>query len=180
MSSLRIVPITADHHLYDQCVGLRTRVLLGPIGYDIDRFRDEFPGVEDRFEHLVAVIDHPQGERVVGTVSLLVDEAERGVGKLAQMAVDEQRRREGIGRKLVVDLERRAVLTHGLHRLYCHAQLAAVPFYEALGWSREGDTFMEAGLEHYRMTYELVAQPTAADGAAEADADDDSGDIYGV
>ncbi len=160
---MRIVPITNDHHLYPQCVELRTRVLLGPIGYDIERFRDEFPGVEDRFEHLVAVIDHPQGERVVGTVSLLVNHPEEGSGKLAQMAVDEQRRREGVGRMLVVEVERRAVLQHRLGRLYCHAQLAAVPFYESLGWKREGELFQEAGLDHYKMTLELDPEPTPTD-----------------
>lgn len=172
---LRIVPITQDHGLYDQCVELRSRVLLGPIGFDMERFRAEFPGVEERFEHLVAVIDHPSGERVVGTVSLMANYPEAGIGKLAQMAVDEQRRREGIGRLLVVELERRSALQHGLDRLFCHAQLAAVPFYESLGWRREGEIFMEAGLEHHRMALDLEAGPpepfvAAEDGEDESDA----------
>ena len=36
----------------------------------------------------------------------------------------------------------------GLQELWCHAQLSAVPFYERLGYHREGGEFLEAGIAH--------------------------------
>ena len=120
---ITIKRITTDDPLYTQAVDLRTRVLLAPIGYDIDRYKSEFPGVEERYEHFVAVLDHPGGDRVVGNACLLPHAPEDSSGKLSQMAVDPQRQNEGIGTKLVVEMERRATTHHNLDTLMCHAQI---------------------------------------------------------
>lgn len=149
----RVQFIGRSHPLYPQEVELRQRVLLDPIGYSMDRFCAEYPGLEDRFEHFVAVIDHPSGRRVVGCVCLLPDDPEAGVGKLMQMAVDPQRQREGIGRELLAELERRAFGELGLRELYCHARLDAAPFYERNAWVRDGEVFDEAGIPHVRMVF---------------------------
>jgi len=150
--------IGRHHPLYPQEVELRERVLLAPIGLGLDGFRALFPGVEERLEHFVSVIDHPNGRKVIGCVCLLPDEPKAGVGKLMQMAVDPQRQREGVGRELVAELERRAFGELGLAELFCHARLDAVSFYERMGWTTEGDQFQEAGIPHYRMVF----RPTSA------------------
>lgn len=148
---IRIERIDRSHPLYGQAVDLRERVLLRPIGLDMARLESLFPGFEERFEHFVAVVDHPKGERVVGVVCLLPGEGGEGVGKLMQMAVDPQRQREGIGRKLVVSLERRAFGELGLRELFCHARADSVPFYEQIGWEVTGEPFDEAGIEHRKL-----------------------------
>lgn len=163
---IRIERIDRSHPLYEQEVELRERVLLTPIGIGMETLESLFPGFEDRFEHFVAVVDHPKGERVVGCVCLLA-EKDAGRGKLMQMAVDPQRQREGIGRKLVVALERRAFGELGLTELYCHARFDAVAFYEGLGWEVVGDPFQEAGIEHRVMTFR-------ADSSAPGDASSES------
>lgn len=173
----RIMVISKDHELYPQAVELRSRILLGPIGFSFERYLTEFPGLEDRFEHIISVIDHPSGPRVVGTVSLLPQTDEPETGRLTQMAVDEQRRREGVGRLLVVELEKRAVTAHGLTRLICHAQLPAIPFYEALGWSICSEEFIEAGIPHHKMEINL---DTRADDHSLAAARDDDDEHLGV
>lgn len=141
-----------DDPLYPQECALREDVLLHPIGYDIGRFKSEF-GVEDRFEHFVAVLDHPGGPRVIGTACLLPEYPSAGIGKLMQMAVDPQRQGEGIGRRLVVEIERRAFGELGLHAIFCHARDTAYGFYASLGWEFDSDTFMEAGVAHRRMIF---------------------------
>ena len=151
---IRYQRVERDSPLYDQSVDLRTRVLLDPIGYDMAMLEAEIPGAEQRCEHFVAIADHPTGERVVGIVCLLASYPEAGVGKLMQMAVDPQRQREGIGRRLVVELEKRAFGGLGLDSLFCHSRFDAVGFYENLGWSVVSDMFMEAGVEHYKMVFE--------------------------
>jgi GNAT superfamily N-acetyltransferase len=52
----RITPVDP---LYPQECALREDVLLKPIGYDLPRFQREFAGLEDRFEHFVAVTHRP-------------------------------------------------------------------------------------------------------------------------
>ena len=156
---IRVERITQEHPLYPQEVALREQVLLKPIGYSMDRFVSEYPGFEERFVHFAAIHPQPKGDRMVGCALLLPPrdgEANAG-GKLMQMAVDPQRQREGIGHKLVVELERYAFLRLGLKRLYCHAQLSAVPFYAGLGWVVEGDEFDEAGIPHLKMAFEAEA-----------------------
>ncbi len=153
LASTRVQVIGTSSPLYRQAAELRERVLLKPIGYSAERFSKEFPEVEQRGEHFVAVIDHPSGKRVVGTACLLPNFPERGVGKLTQMVVDEQRQREGLGRELVANLERRAFGELGLQSLFCHAHEAAVGFYLRMGWEKDGEPFQEAGIRHYRMRF---------------------------
>jgi predicted GNAT family N-acyltransferase len=153
---IQIRRITTADPLYPQERALREEVLLRPIGFDMARFEAEFPGVEERLEHFVAVFDHPSGPRVVGCAALLRDPAQPEEARLMQMAVDRQRQGEGIGRRLVVEAERRAFGELGIRRLYCHAQLPATGFYRSLGWDEDGDEFVEAGLRHRRMAIEAT------------------------
>jgi len=145
--------ITLDDALYPQACALREAVLLNPIGLDVAKFKAMFPGVEERFEHFVAVFDHPSGPRVIGCATLLPDYPEPGRGKLMQMAVDLQRQGEGIGTRLVVAVERRAFGELGLRSLFCHARDTAYGFYGSLGWTFDSDVFDEAGVPHRRMVF---------------------------
>ena len=36
---------------------------------------------------------------------------------------------------------------------YMHAQEQVIPFYEKVGFIKEGDLFEEAGIMHYKMVY---------------------------
>lgn len=145
--------ITRDDPLYKQEVALREDVLLGPIGLDLPKLREMFPGFEERFEHFVAVVQHPSGPRVIGCALLLPGFPEPGIGKLMQMAVDPQRQGEGVGTRLVVAIERRAFGELGLTELFCHARDTAYGFYSSLGWVFDSDTFEEAGVPHRRMVF---------------------------
>jgi GNAT superfamily N-acetyltransferase len=167
---IQIRRITPADPLYAQEVALRESVLLRPIGLDLASFKAMFPGFEERFEHFVAVFDHPAGPRVVGCAVLLPDARTAavnadGVGKLMQMAVDLQRQGEGIGTKLVVAIERRVFGELGYRELFCHARDTAYGFYLSLGWEFDSETFLEAAVPHRRMTF----RPPTLDDPARAD-----------
>ena len=147
---VRIRRIALDDPLYRQECSLRDEVLLRPLGLTLERFRGEFPGVEEKLEHFVAVIELSGRERVVGCAGLLVEEA-AGAGRVMQMAVDLQRQGEGIGRRLLVAIEVRAFGELSLGTLYCHVPVGAVGFYQRLGWTSDSDVFTEASLPHRRM-----------------------------
>jgi len=161
---ITIQRITPQSPLYASAVALRESVLLSPIGYDHARFIAEYPSVDKRAEHFVAVMEHPTGPKVVGCLLLLTDEAPGETGtsqaKVMQMAVDPQRQGEGLGRRLVVAAEARAFGELGLSRLYCHAQDRAIGFYESLGWTPEGEPFEEAGIGHRKMVLDAPPQPS--------------------
>lgn len=148
--------ITTDDPLYGQLCDLRESVLLRPLGKDMPWFRRHYPQVDDRAEFFAAVTEHPSGPRVIGCVLLIPDYPETGVGKLMQMAVDPQRQGEGIGRRLVIELESRAFGELGLREVFCHAQNTAIGFYDRLGWRTDPEEFEEAGIPHHRM---WISQP---------------------
>ena len=150
---VQILLIGQDHPLYEQELELRNRVLLNPIGISVDWLEQRWPGCEAGADHFVAVIEHPKGSRVVGCVLLLPHQPDENTGKLMQMAVDPQRRHEGIGRRLTAELERRAFGELGLTSLFCHAREGADDFYRRLGWLNEGDRFEEAGIGHFKMVF---------------------------
>lgn len=148
---IRTKSIQMSDPLYAQEVALREQVLLNSVGLDIESYKAMAPGREEQCEHFVAVFDHPKGERVVGTATLLAPTEDESFAKVMQVCVDKQRQGEGIGTKLMIAIEARAFGEMGIPGLYCHAQLAAMPFYEKLGWDTASEIFMEAGIEHKRM-----------------------------
>lgn len=86
----------------------------------------------------------------VGTGRLDVDYG----GKVGRVAVVATHRRAGVGTAVMERLHTLAREAR-LPRVWCHAQLSAVPFYERLGYVSSGPTFEEAGIEHVRMEYAL-------------------------
>ena len=162
---IRIQRITMDHPLYKQEVALRTAILLTPLDFTIEDYHDLAPGREEKCEHFVAVIDHPSGdqikERVIGAATLYPPQpdSDETAGKIQQFCVNKQRQGEGIGTNLMIAIEVRAFTELALPGLYCHAQLAAMPFYEKLGWETGSETFQEAGIDHKRMQI-ITPQPT--------------------
>ena len=75
-------------------------------------------------------------------------------GKVGRVAVVATHRRGGVGRAV---MERLHAIAHEADqpRLWCHAQLTAVPFYERLGYVSSGPMFLEAGIEHVLMELAL-------------------------
>ena len=45
---------------------------------------------------------------------------------------------------------------NGLSKVWCNAQVTAVPFYERLGYQAVGETFFEAGIEHVKMERQIL------------------------
>lgn len=75
-------------------------------------------------------------------------QTDKGI-KLERFAVLAGHRGKGVGTELL-----KAILKDippGFEYIYLNAQVAAVPFYESLGFSTEGESFEEAGILHRRM-----------------------------
>ena len=75
-------------------------------------------------------------------------ETENGY-KLERFAVLESKRGNGYGHIVL-----KAILedlSNFKESIYMHAQLDVIPFYEKMGFEKEGDLFIEANIMHYKM-----------------------------
>jgi predicted GNAT family N-acyltransferase len=106
----------------------------------------EFDDRDGRCRHVLAF----DGDVAVGTGRL---DLEYG-GKVGRVAVVATHRRSGVGKAIMLRLHEIAREARE-PRLWCHAQLTAVPFYERLGYRTVGPSFVEAGLDHVRMELDL-------------------------
>jgi predicted GNAT family N-acyltransferase len=104
---------------------------------------------DDRDPHCLHLLASVAG-RPVAAARLDVGQG----GKIGRVAVVRDMRGSGVGRALMLCLHRLAA-GNGLDSLWCHAQLSAVRFYEKLGYLREGETFLEAGIPHQTLRYRL-------------------------
>jgi predicted GNAT family N-acyltransferase len=119
---------------------LRERVFSGEQGVSIAADRD---GRDDESTHLVAI----EGDRVIGTCRLLF----RGnVARLGRLAVDPDRRGEGIAAGLL-ELADRIALDQGANSISLHAQTYARRLYLDAGYEERGPEFVEEGIEHVAM-----------------------------
>lgn len=97
--------------------------------------------------HAVAI----ENGRVIGTGRLVV---EGNVGRIGRMAVEKEKRGQGIGNGLMEVLEQKAV-DLGLSEIYLHAQVYAKDFYAKRGYQPRGEEFDEAGIAHIEMFRKL-------------------------
>ena len=75
-------------------------------------------------------------------------ETENGY-KLERFAVLESKRSNGYGHIVLKNILEDLSSFKG--NIYMHAQLDVIPFYEKMGFKKEGDLFVEANIMHYKM-----------------------------
>lgn len=131
---------------YALCVALRRDVLRKPLGLEFTEAQLASEG--DSF-HLACF----DGEVLVGT--LMLTPRERGVIQMRQVAVEEGRRGQGIGKAMVLASEAEA-LRLGFKTMILHARATAVPFYAALAYAEVGAPFEEVGIPHRSMEKALT------------------------
>ena len=69
--------------------------------------------------------------------------------KLERFAVSEINRGKGYGHIVLTEILKD--LKNVTEMIYMHAQIQVLPFYEKLGFIKEGNVFEEAGIMHYKM-----------------------------
>ncbi|WP_426490881.1 GNAT family N-acetyltransferase [Hymenobacter sp. 102] len=78
---------------------------------------------------------------------------ENGV-KLERFAVLAEYRNQQVGAALLAAVLQDVQAAHPTAEIYLNAQVAAVRFYERHGFVKAGEAFWEAGIEHYKMTWQ--------------------------
>ena len=103
----------------------------------------ELDSDDQRAIHFLAI----KSGKAVGTARVVM---KHGNAKIGRMAVLKTYRRKGIGAALL----KRAIMAAKrlrAERIYLHAQVAVIDFYERLGFRAVGRVFDEAGISHRKM-----------------------------
>jgi predicted GNAT family N-acyltransferase len=128
-----------------EALALRGRIFCGEQGVSFEADQD---GRDPEATHIVAVDDGA----VVGTCRLLF----RGpVARLGRLAVERDRRGDGIAAEILVEADRIASEA-GSESIALHAQTYALKLYERAGYEPYGPTFVEEGIEHVAMEKRLA------------------------
>ncbi|MDE2125134.1 MAG: GNAT family N-acetyltransferase [Armatimonadetes bacterium] len=115
---------------------------------------EELDAWDDTAYHFLALFHSSGAQEAVGAARLVV--LAGGAGKIGRVAVLRRHRRHGVGRLLMAAVEAQARRL-GIKSTKLDAQLHAIPFYEALGYSAEGPVFLDANIEHRLMRKQLHA-----------------------
>jgi predicted GNAT family N-acyltransferase len=124
---------------------LRIKVFCGEQGVDAE---EEMDDLDDEAAQIVAVDE----SGVVATCRLRYPQP--GACKLERMVVDRRLRGLGVGAKLLAHCEGEARRA-GAKTMVLNSQVRAQDFYAGSGYAAEGESFMDAGIEHIRMTKAL-------------------------
>jgi predicted GNAT family N-acyltransferase len=142
-SGVRVVGIREDDPRYAEARRLRYDCLYRPLGLAWGLVED----TDGRsFEHFVAL---GSDGRVLGYARLHLEDGE---SKVYQVVAAQEARSRGIGRALMDAAADRA-RDEGRHHIELDARVDALGFYERLGFTGEGETFLSArtGTPHRRM-----------------------------
>lgn len=129
--------------LFDICMDIRTQVFMEeqhvPANLELD-------GYDDEALHFLFFSE----QKPVATARLRT--TDKGL-KLERLATLAQYRNKGYGKELMKFILEHIGNTNSINNLYLHSQDYAVEFYRKLGFETFGETFTEAGIEHFTMKH---------------------------
>ena len=103
----------------------------------------EWDGLDNDAQHWIAYAD----ENAVGCLRVLIENDSAHIGRVAVLA---DYRNQGIGHKLM-----RAAIAQlsesGIRQIDLNAQIDAANFYHKLGFEKQGQQFLDAGITHINM-----------------------------
>lgn len=130
---------------YWKALELRRRVLRWPLGLE---FSEQDIANEAGETTVIAAV----GEDVIGTMQLR--SLSPDLMKVRQVAVDDASQGTGVGRQMNSYAEA-WIRSEGHKEIVLHARAVVLDFYLKLGYSVEGDEFVEVGIPHFEMRKRL-------------------------
>jgi predicted GNAT family N-acyltransferase len=131
---------------YQQMVQLRNDILRKPLGLTFEA--DELESEKD--DILIGAFEE---DKMLGCCMLI--NTDPGTVRLRQMAVLNNLQGKGVGRALMQFAENIA-RDRGYRKITMHARKSATGFYEKLGYTTNGEEFLEVTLPHVVMEKQLL------------------------
>lgn len=142
---LEIRRIFTNTEEYTDEIALRDRGLRRPLNMSI--YNDDLSGEKNDY-HIGAFL----GGKLVGT--LFLTRVDQNRMKIRQVIVEEKYRHMHIGAKMM-EYAQLYAFRRGCREVVLDARKTAVPFYEKLGFVKDGAEFTEVGLPHLKMKKSL-------------------------
>ena len=144
VSAIEIMQTTGNEDLA-HAINIRRRVFIGEQGVTED---EEIDGLDGQSRHYLVWL----GDEAVATAR--VRSLDGGCAKIERMAVLASHRRRGIGARLMARIidDARA---EGMASAALNAQCRVEDFYRNLGFTPEGEVFMDSRIPHIRMVRTL-------------------------
>ncbi|HNX75807.1 MAG TPA: GNAT family N-acetyltransferase [Candidatus Rifleibacterium sp.] len=134
--------------LFVEAMLIRTIVFVDEQNVPVELERDEY---DQSAEHLLLLLD----DKVVATGRIFHDQLAPGLMRLGRVAVLKDHRSSGLGRQVVLALLKRAEADPTCERVAIHAQKQLIAWYAGLGFVPCGEEFMEAGIRHQEMFFQV-------------------------
>ena len=131
---------------YFDMLNLRKRILRDPLNI---QWTEEEMSWEEKERHFGCAV---KGRTVA---CLVIRSLGNGVVKLRQMAVAMDFQGAGWGRHLIRGVEQ-TLREELISIIEVHARDTALGFYEKLGFTREGETFLEVNIPHWKMSKRIT------------------------
>lgn len=145
MTDVEIIEAKTRHD-YARCIYLRTQIFIN--GQNV-ALGDEFmPDEDEAVTYLGLVNSDPVA---TGRYRLL----DNGFAKIERVGVLEDCQGKGYGRELMLYLIDALKAQDPAIQIKISAQDHAIPFYEKIGFSVDGQGYMDAGIPHHAMIYHL-------------------------
>ncbi|MCZ2356961.1 MAG: GNAT family N-acetyltransferase [Bacteroidia bacterium] len=132
---------TASAPVFEQLLSLRYQVMRQPLGLE---FSPQELSMDTMNAHIGAFINN---ELIACCVMHHLDSK---TIKMRQLAVYPQHQKKTYGKQLVCYAEKWAKYA-GYQKIILHARDYAIPFYEKLGYLKEGEPFTEIQILHIKM-----------------------------
>ncbi|MGH7930391.1 MAG: GNAT family N-acetyltransferase [Candidatus Binatia bacterium] len=144
-TAVRVRRIFSDKELR-KAFAIRMRVFVKEQGVpeEIELDRDDRRAI-----HFLATVSG----KAVGTARVVT---RGGNAKIGRMAVLKSYRRKGIGGKVLQSAVTTAIRL-GARKIYLHAQVPVIGFYESFGFHATGPVFDEAEIPHRKMILKAIA-----------------------
>jgi predicted GNAT family N-acyltransferase len=137
---------TNDDIELKQAFNVRTQVFIEEQGISRD---EEWDGLDSHATQFIA----KNGDAVIATARVRFPAVE--YAKIERMAVLKPFRNQGIGKQLLLSIEKH-LMQKQIPKAILHAQWPAIPFYQACGYVRQGKSFFEADIKHVEMYKEFA------------------------
>ena len=142
---MELKKIKFDTKEYHQSIDLRDKILRKPLGLT---FSEDFLR-EERGQIHLGLFDKNE---IVGILLLKLIENKRI--KMRQVAIDDTRQRQGLGR-ILVDYSEVIAKENGAKIMELNAREISVPFYLSLGYKICSEKFFEVRIPHFKMEKNL-------------------------
>ncbi|AAG19719.1 MULTISPECIES: GNAT family N-acetyltransferase [Halobacterium] len=147
---MRVIRATTTEE-YEDALRVRFAVFVDEQGVPADMEVDDHDDTATHFVAYDTMTGSQDATRAVAAARLRAYEG--SVGKVERVAVRASRRGNGVGATVMDAVEDAA--RERFAELYLHAQSRVAEFYATRGYHREGEPFMEAGIEHVAMRKRL-------------------------